>query len=87
MENLENMLQNSWMMSMLFHKSNLNRVKKATGAQHVIHIKNYQGKINCLLIRGKEGEVKYGGRRSFSDWTEQDYDNAIKSYEDEFKQG
>jgi|GEM_PF-3566277 hypothetical protein len=82
-------MEANWMIPMLFHKSNLNRVKKGTGAYHVIHVKNHVrekgGKVDCLLIRGEEGEVKYGGSgKDFNQWTEEDYTNAINSYNNEF---
>ena len=91
MTELEKELQSQWKMISLFHKSNVNKVKQQTGAFHVIHIKDFcdsnKDRLNCLLIKGKKGEAKYGGQKNFNSWTNQDYQNAIKSYNNEFKQG
>lgn len=86
MENLK--LQQNWLIQAMFHKNSLARVKRETGAHHVIHIEDFRNtageKINCILMKGKEGELKYGGAKPFYLWEPQDYTNAIKMYKDEF---
>jgi hypothetical protein len=88
MKSLSEQLESNWVMVHLFHKSNVARVKKDTGAYHVIHIKDHKNKngyrVNCLLIKSKKGEVKYGGAKDFNSWTADDYTNAINSFNDEF---
>lgn len=89
MENIELQKAANWQIMAMFHQSNLNRVKKETGAFHVIHMRDHQNsngeKVNCIYIKGKEGEIKYGGVKDFSLWDNSDYTNAIKTYKNEFK--
>ena len=89
MKNLELNTQNDWRIMAMFHQSNINKIKEKTGAYHVCHIKDFregtEEKTNCLHIKGKAGEAKYGGTKPFSEWTNEDYQNILKSYTDEFK--
>lgn len=82
-------LNNNWALMTMFHKSNIDKVKRQTGAYHVIHIKDHitknKQKVNCLLMRGKKGECKYGGVKNFISWTKEDYQEAINTYNNEFK--
>ena len=86
---MQKQLDVNWKIRMLFHKSQLEKVKKKTGAHHVIHVHNFRdkenNKINCLYIKGERGEAKFGGLKPFNDWTEADYQNASKSYINEFE--
>jgi len=86
MEDLE--LQSNWKLIAMFHKNNVARVKREAKVHHVVHIKDHKNKngyrVNCLLIKSKKGEVKYGGAKDFNSWTADDYTNAINSFNDEF---
>ena len=89
MKDIEIQKEANWRIMAMFHQSNLNRVKKETGAFHATHMQEYRNskgeKVNCIYIKGKEGEIKYGGVKDFSLWKTEDYTNAIKMYKDEFK--
>jgi hypothetical protein len=68
-----------------YHKYWVKEIKKRTGATHVGHIEGFYDtekkvKINCVHIKSKTFELKYGGQKAFSLFTDQDYEQAISSY-------
>lgn len=68
---------------MMFHKQMVKRVKERTGAHTVMHVKGdwVNGKkINYLLIRSKEKEVRVGAEHSFDDYTAENYEEAINEF-------
>jgi len=67
----------------LFHKSWIEKIKNQTGATHVSHIqgaKKGDDKVNCIWIKKGDKELKYGGKKDFSLFTPEDYENAIKEF-------
>lgn len=70
---------------MFFHKYWIKEIKKRTGATHTAHIKDFydsdnKRKINVIHIKSKDYELKYGGAKNFSQFTDKDYEEAINSY-------
>jgi hypothetical protein len=68
-----------------FHKYWVKEIKKRTKATHVGHIEGFydqdnKRKINCIHIKSKTFELKYGGAKDFSLFTDKDYEDAIESY-------
>lgn len=70
-------------MQTLFHKNWMKKIKEQTGANHVCHIANVHRdgkKINCVWIKNGDKELKYGGEKSFSEFSPSDYEAAIKEF-------
>lgn len=70
---------------LFYHKYWIKEIKKRTGAKHVTHIKDFydqdnRRKINVIYIKSKDFEMKYGGEKDFSQFTDKDYEEAINSY-------
>lgn len=72
----------------LFHKQMVRKVKQNTKAHTVMHVKNANvggQRVNYLLIKGYDSkgeplEVKVGGEQDFEDYTENQYNQAIVTY-------
>lgn len=80
---MEPIKQGMWQMQAMYHKNQIIKVKEQTGATHVSHIKNEikdGEKINCLYIKNGEKELKYGGPKSFFEFSPEDYKEAIKEF-------
>lgn len=81
---MENEINNGmWQLQTMFHQSWIGKIKEQTGATHVLHIKDEVRngeKINCIYIKSKDKEIKYGGKKAFVNFTDKDYKTAINEY-------
>jgi len=75
----------NWIIEKGFHKHHINRIKKATGAKYVSHIKNCHRegrKVNVLNIKKKWMDFKFPIDKDFKNWTSNDYERALLSFKD-----